>query len=168
MVDRLDRRRARDRAAAVGAADAAEVRGVHDLGAAGDGGDRHAGAERLGGHDEVGHDAVVLDGEEAAGASHAALHFVGDHHDAVLPSHSSRIRCRKRGGTGNEARFPCTGSMIIAATADGSTCATSACLELPDAEVDDTRSSVMPGGRPIQLRDRQAGRSRARTARSRS
>ena len=82
-VHRLDRRGAGDRAAAVGAADAAEVRRVHDLGAAGDRADRHAGAERLRGDDQVGNDAVVLDREQAAGAAEAALHLVGDHDDAV-------------------------------------------------------------------------------------
>ena len=47
-LDGRDRGDAGHRVAAVGAAHAAGVRGVHDLGAAGGGADRHAGAERLG------------------------------------------------------------------------------------------------------------------------
>ena len=82
-VHRFDRRGARDRAAAVRAADAAEMRRVQDLGAAGDGADRHARAERLRADHQIGHHAVVLDGEQAAGSPEAALHLVGDHHDAV-------------------------------------------------------------------------------------
>src|SRR6185295_19588999 len=74
----------RHRAAAVGAAHAAELRGIEDLRATGDRGDRHAGAERLRGGDEIGNDVVVFDREETTGSPHAALDFVGNHHDAVL------------------------------------------------------------------------------------
>ena len=83
-LDGGDRRHAGHRVAAVGAAHAADVGRIHDLGAAGGGADRHAGAERLGGDDDVGGDAVVLEREQLAGAREAALHFVGNHHDAVL------------------------------------------------------------------------------------
>ncbi len=59
--------------------------------------------------------------------------------------HSSRMRCRKRGGTGMKPASPCTGSMIIAATADGSTCATNACSSwrMPKSTY---CSSVIPAG----------------------
>jgi hypothetical protein len=83
-LDRGDRGDAGQRVAAVGAAHPADVGGVHDVCAAGDGADRHARAERLGGDDDVGRQAVVLQREQPARAGETALHFVGDHHDAVL------------------------------------------------------------------------------------
>ena len=42
--------------------------------------------DALGHADDVGLDAVVLDGEHLAGATEAALHLVGDEQDAVLPA----------------------------------------------------------------------------------
>ena len=98
------------------------MRRVHDLGAAGGGAERHAGGDRLGGDEDVRRHAVVLDREQRAGAPEAALHLVGDHHDAVLVQ-SSRSRRRKRGGTGMKPPSPWTGSMMIAAISAGSTCA---------------------------------------------
>ena len=65
-------------------AEAAGAGGVHDLGAAGDGGEREPSAERLGGEDEVGLDVELLGGEEGSGAAEAGLDFVGDEDDAVL------------------------------------------------------------------------------------
>ena len=79
-----ERRRGRDRVAAEGAADAAGLHGIHDLGAAGDGGEREAARDALRARDEVGHDAVVLDRVPGAGAGDAGLDLVGDEHDAVL------------------------------------------------------------------------------------
>ena len=70
--------------AAVGAAESADRGGVHDFGAAGDGGDRHAAAERFRHRDEVGLDAEVFGGEPFAGAREAGLDFVGNEEDAVL------------------------------------------------------------------------------------
>ena len=75
---------ARDRVAAVGAAEAAGVDGVHQLGPAGDGGERQAAGDALGGRDEVGDDALVVAGEPVTGAAEAGLDLVGDEDDAVL------------------------------------------------------------------------------------
>ena len=83
-VHRLDRGGAGNGAPAVRAADAAEMRRVHDLRASGDGRDRHAGRERFRRGNEIRNHVEVLDGEESAGAAHAALHFVGNHDDTVL------------------------------------------------------------------------------------
>jgi hypothetical protein len=81
---RFERGHAHHGTAAVGAADATQMRGVHDFGPAGDCADRHPGAQRLGRNNDVGNDAVVLDGEKPAGSAASALHFIGDHDDAVL------------------------------------------------------------------------------------
>ena len=70
-LDRAERGGAGDRVAAVGAAEAAGVHRVHDLGAAGDPGQRQAAGDALGGGDQVGHDALVLAGEPVAGAAEA-------------------------------------------------------------------------------------------------
>src|SRR4051812_25141105 len=59
--------------------------GVDDARAGDDGAERGVSAgETLGGHEDVGRYAVVLDGEVAAGASAAGHHFVGDGEQAVL------------------------------------------------------------------------------------
>src|SRR4029079_2336076 len=47
-------------------------------------GEREAAGDALGHADDVGLDAVVLDGEHLAGAAEATLHLVGDEHDPVL------------------------------------------------------------------------------------
>ena len=78
------RGREADRRAGVGAAEAAGQRGVHQLGAAGDGGEREAAAKALGHADQVRHHAGMLDREHFAGAGEAGLDFVGDEQDAVL------------------------------------------------------------------------------------
>ena len=83
-LDRRERRRARDRFAAIGAAQPTGVDGVHDLGATGDGRQRHTAGNALGGGDEVGHDALVVTGEPVAGPAEAGLHLVGDEEDVVL------------------------------------------------------------------------------------
>jgi hypothetical protein len=57
------------RVAGVGAAQAAGGRRVHDLGAATHGRQRHAAGQALGQGDQVGHHAVVLHGEQLAGAA---------------------------------------------------------------------------------------------------
>ena len=82
-LDRGERRRARDGVAAVGTAEAALVDRVHQLGAPGDAGERHAAGQSLGGRDDVGDHALVVDGEPVAGATEAALDLVGDEDDAV-------------------------------------------------------------------------------------
>ena len=86
LFEHSERGGARDRVTAVRAADAAGVGGVHDVGAAGDRGQRHPTGEALGRGDEVGHDAFVFAGEPCAGARDAGLHFVGDEHDAAVPA----------------------------------------------------------------------------------
>src|SRR5713226_4395625 len=75
---------ARKRVAAVGSAESAHAGGVHDFGAAGDGGDGHAAAERFRHSDQIRLDAEMFGGEPFAGAGEAGLDFVGDEEDAVL------------------------------------------------------------------------------------
>src|SRR6266478_10035060 len=70
--------------AAEGSAESAHAGGVHDFGAAGDGGDRHATAEGFGHGDEIRLDAEMFGGKPFAGAGEAGLHFVGDEENAVL------------------------------------------------------------------------------------
>ena len=83
LLEHGDRGGGGDRVAAEGAAEAAGLRGVHDLGAAGDGGEREAAGDALGAQHEVGDEAEVLAREVRAGAGHAALDLVGDEDDAV-------------------------------------------------------------------------------------
>src|ERR1019366_8179104 len=57
---------------------------VHNLGAAGNGGERQATAERFRSDDKIGLDAVTFAGEHSAGTPEARLDFVGNKKDAVL------------------------------------------------------------------------------------
>ena len=100
---RFNRRGARHRAAAISAPNPSQVRRIHDFRPAGHRGDRHARSERLGHDDQIRHDVVVLDREQTAGATHAALHFIGNHDDAMLgaeftdaPEESGRYRDEPR------------------------------------------------------------------------
>ena len=93
LRDRAEGGGAGDRVAAVRAAEAADVDGVHQLGAAGDAGERKAAGDALGGRHQVGHDALVVDGEPRAGAAEPGLDLVGDEHDAVV---------RRPGGEGRQ------------------------------------------------------------------
>ena len=77
-------RGAGDRVAGVGAAEPADLRAVHDLGAAGDGGDRQPAAERLGHRHDVGLEVVVLGREHPPGPSESRLDLVDDEQDPVL------------------------------------------------------------------------------------
>jgi hypothetical protein len=70
--------------AAVGAADPAHMGGVHDLCAAGDGGDGQAAGNGFGCCPHVGSGGPVFGGEEFAGAAEGGLDFVGDQQDAVF------------------------------------------------------------------------------------
>ncbi len=83
LVEDGGRRRARDRVAAERPAEAAGVHRVHDVGLAGDGGERQAAAERLPGDEQVGLDAEALDRPERARPSAPGLHLVVDVEDAV-------------------------------------------------------------------------------------
>src|SRR3954447_10945527 len=74
----------RDRVAAEGAAEPAGRNAIHDLGAPGDSRQRHATAQRLAGHEQVGLDAPVLDGPQRSGAARACLYLVVDVDDPVL------------------------------------------------------------------------------------
>ena len=61
-----------------------------------------AASEALGDGDEVGHDALLLDGVERAGAAHAAHHLVGDEEDAVPVAdlaHALEVAGHRRHGT---------------------------------------------------------------------
>src|SRR5439155_709266 len=66
------------------AAERANTGGVHDFGAAGDRGDRHAAAEGFRRGDQIGLDTEMFGGKPFAGAGEAGLHFVDDEEDAVL------------------------------------------------------------------------------------
>ena len=72
------------RVAAEGREVVADLEGVGDLGAGDEGAQRPAVGDALGHGHDVGLDAVVLDGEELAGAPEAALHLVGDEQDALV------------------------------------------------------------------------------------
>ena len=89
-VEHREGRRGGDRVAAEGAADAAGLDRIHDLGAAGDRREREAARDALGARDQVGHDAVVLDRVPGAGAADAGLDLVGDEDDAVLGAELAR------------------------------------------------------------------------------
>ena len=91
-LDGGQRRRAAHRVAAVGAAVAAGRPLVVELATGAERGEREAAGDALGHADDVGLDAVVVDGEHLAGATEAALHLVGDEQDAVL--RGSARRCR--------------------------------------------------------------------------
>src|SRR6202140_3480250 len=54
-----------------------------DFGARGEGAQGESVGDALGGDQDVGDDAVVLDGKHFAGAGEAGLDFVGDEEDAV-------------------------------------------------------------------------------------
>jgi hypothetical protein len=83
LVELGERRGARHRVAAERAAEPARVHGVHQLGAAGDAGERQPAAERLPGDEQVGLDPVVLDRPHGSGAAATRLHLVVDVDDAV-------------------------------------------------------------------------------------
>src|SRR6266478_1297675 len=70
--------------AAEGSAESAPAGGVHDFGAAGDGGDGHASSQGFRHGDHVRLDAEMFGGEPFAGAGETGLHFVGDEENAVL------------------------------------------------------------------------------------
>ena len=91
-LDGGERGRAPHRVAAVRAAVAAGGPLVVELAAGAERGEREAAGDALGHADDVGLDAVVIDGEHLAGAAEAALHLVGDEQDAVL--RGSARRCR--------------------------------------------------------------------------
>ena len=81
-----------------GAAEAAGVRGVHDLGAAGHGRQGKAARDALGGRDQIGNDAEVLAREHLAGAGEAGLDLVGDEDDVVRAAPVDERRQEAVGG----------------------------------------------------------------------
>src|SRR5436189_54138 len=76
--------RARHGVAAVGAAEAACLDRVHNLGAAGDPGQRQSAGDALGRRDQIGDDPFVVTGKPVAGAAETGLDLVGDEDDAVV------------------------------------------------------------------------------------
>ena len=82
--DRRQRRGATNCIAAVRTAVTAYRPLVVELATRAERGERKAAGDSLGHADDVGLDAVVLDGEHLAGATEPALHLVGDEHDPVL------------------------------------------------------------------------------------
>ena len=79
-----------DRIAAVCSSQPSAVRGIHDGCAPGHPGEREAASQALGNGNEIGHDAGMLDREHLAGPCNAALHFVGNQHDAMLVAHGAQ------------------------------------------------------------------------------
>ena len=94
-----------DRVAGIGATETAGVRGVHDVGAAGDGGERKAAGQALRHGHDVGLDAGVLEREHFAGAGEAGLDLVGDEHDAVLVAERAQ-RAQELGRRDVETALP--------------------------------------------------------------
>src|SRR5919199_1380171 len=91
-----------DRVAAEGAAEAARGDGVHELGPAGDSGERKAAADRLPGDEKVRLGVVVLDRPYRTGAADAALHLVVDVEDPVAVAEPAQA-LREVGRHGDEA-----------------------------------------------------------------
>ena len=60
------------------------MHGVHDLGAARDGSQRHTTGDTLGRRDEVWNDTLMLAREPVTRAAEAGLDLVGDEYDAIL------------------------------------------------------------------------------------
>ncbi|CAH0327772.1 hypothetical protein SRABI128_06447 [Microbacterium sp. Bi128] len=58
--------------------------GVEEIGAAGDGGERHAAGDALGHGDDVRDNTFVVHGEPFTGAAEAGLDLIGDEHDALV------------------------------------------------------------------------------------
>ena len=108
LLHRLDRGQGRstgDGVAAVRAAEAAGVDGVHDVGATGEAGERHPPRDALGGRDEVGDDPLVVAREPVAAAAEAGLHLVGDEQDAVVAA-PLRQRREEAGRRHDETALP--------------------------------------------------------------
>ena len=123
-LDRCDggqRGGAGDRVAAVGAAQARHVRGIHDFGASGHCGQWQAVGDALGGDDQVGLDALVLAGEHRAGAGEPGLHLVGDEHHVVLAAPVHQRRQEAWAGT-MKPPSPWIGSMTTAARLSAPIC----------------------------------------------
>ena len=66
------------------AAQPSRLRGLHDLGAAGDGRERQPPGERFRGGDDVGHQSVMLASEHRRGAAEAGLDLIGDEQNTML------------------------------------------------------------------------------------
>ena len=128
-VEHGDRRGAGERVAAEGAAEPTGRNGVHQLGAARDGGERQAAADRLAGDEQVRLDAlVVLDRPHLPRAPDARLDLVVDVEDPVLAADLQRGAAGKSGGIGRKPPSPWTGSSTTHATVAGSTSALKSCF----------------------------------------
>ena len=115
-LDGRERGRGGDRISAVGAAQSAFVHLVHHLGPTGDRGERHAAREAFGRGDQVGDDALVVDGEPVTGATEAALYLVGDEERRRWRVvHSDKAGRKPSAGT-MKPPSPWMGSIKIAAT----------------------------------------------------
>ena len=84
QLDRRERRGAGDRVAAVGRAVGARPPGLEQFGTGDHRAKGHARGDALGGQQDVGLDAPVLDRPHLAGPTRARLDLVGDEQDAVL------------------------------------------------------------------------------------
>ncbi len=85
LLERDEAGGARERVAAERAAQTADVRCIHEVGATRDAGQRQPAAERLAPHDQIGLDARhLVDGQHGARPAHAGLHLVVDVDHAVL------------------------------------------------------------------------------------
>src|SRR5690606_62644 len=138
-----------DRVAREGAAEAAGVRGVDDLGSADHRGQGQPGGERLGGGQQVGrrarcstaHSRPVRPRPDRTSSATST---------APLRSATSRSARQYRGWSGTKPASPCTGSTTIAATAEGSTWATMA-LSRNCRAASTYCSSPSPAGRLYML-----------------
>ena len=163
-LDRAERGGAGDRVAAVGAAEAADVDGVHHLGPTGDGGQGQAAGDALGGGDQVGDDALVVAGEPVAGAAKPV--WISSAMSRMPCSrHQSATRGSQPGGGTMKPPSPWIGSMSTAAQLSSPTWA---CTVRDERRRRPRRRT--PRRRPASGRGRPSGRgrSRRRTARSRA
>ena len=160
-VDRGERRGAGDRVAAVGAAEAAGVRGVHDLGAPGHRGERQAAGDALGGRDQVGDDAEHARSRTCAPVRAKPVWISSAMKTTSLARHQSTSAGRKPSAGTMKPPSPWIGSMMTAARLSAPTCFSM------------TRDGLLRrlgAGEAVAegVRQRARGRPRTRTARTRS
>ena len=102
QFDGRQRRGAGDRVAAVGRAVRAGTPGLEQLGLGDQRAERHPRRDALGGQQDVGLDAPVVDRPHLAGPAGARLDLVGDEQDAVL------VADRRAGPAGSRPRGRCS------------------------------------------------------------
>ncbi len=83
-VDRRQRRGARQRIAAIGAAQSTDMDRVHDLGSPGDGAQWKSPAQGFRHGDEIGLKTIMFRSEEFAGPAESGLDLVGNEKNSVV------------------------------------------------------------------------------------